>query len=123
MDKAVKAKELLKKLQVARPIDKTAFETEASELSEKLQSMRTDLDSLNRKMKQLQNLRNCIRKVIPDAMPLNQPDGKDSFREIAETATNQKNLEHMMSRVTDQAIRQGKAPEIEATVTMKQERE
>ena len=123
MDKAVKAKELLKKLQVTRPIDKSALEAEASELSEKLQSMRTDLDSLNRKMKQLQNLRNCIRKVIPDAMPLKQPDGKANFREIAETATNQKNLERMMTRVTNQAIRQEKMPEIEATVTLKQERE
>lgn len=120
MSKTVKAKDLLKKLQVSRPIDKSALENEASQLTAKLKSTRADLDNLKQQMKQLQNLRNCIRKVIPNAMPLKTPDGKVSFHEIAETANNQKNLDRMMDRATDREIRPKAAPEIKAIAKPKE---
>ena len=121
MGKAVKAKELLNKLQVSRPIDKSLLENEASQLTAKLKSTRANLDNLKQQMKQLQNLRNCIRKVIPNAMPLKTPDGKVSFHEIAETANNQKNLDRMMDRATDREIRPKAAPEIK-TIAKPRER-
>ena len=120
MSKTVKAKDLLKKLQVSRPIDKSALENEASQLTAKLKSTRADLDNLKQQMKQLQNLRNCIRKVIPNAMPLKTPDGKVSFHEIAETANNQKNLDRMMDRATDREIRPKAVPEIKAIAKPKE---
>ena len=70
-------------------------------------------------MKQLQNLRNCIRKVIPDAMPIRTPDGKDSFREIAESANNKKKLDRMMDHATDRAIRHEGTTEIKTIVKPK----
>ncbi len=120
MSKTVKAKDLLKKLQVSRPIDKSALENEASQLTTKLKSTRADLDNLKQQMKQLQNLRNCIRKVIPNAMPLKTPDGKVSFHEIAETANNQKDLDRMMDRATDREIRPKAVPEIKAIAKPKE---
>ena len=122
MSKALKAKDLLKKLQVSRPIDKNVLKNEASQLTAKLKSAQANLDNLKQQMKRLQNLRNCIRKVIPNAMPFKTPNDKVSFREIAETANNQKNLDRMMDRATDWEIRPKEALEIK-TIAKPKERE
>ena len=122
MSKALKAKDLLKKLQVSRPIDKNVLKNEASQLTAKLKSAQANLDNLKQQMKRLQNLRNCIRKVIPNAMPFKTPNDKVSFREIAETANNQKNLDRMMDRATDREIRPKEALEIK-TIAKPKERE
>ena len=122
MSKALKAKDLLKKLQVSRPIDKNVLKNEASQLTAKLKSAQANLDNLKQQMKRLKNLRNCIRKVIPNAMPFKTPNDKVSFREIAETANNQKNLDRMMDRATDREIRPKEALEIK-TIAKPKERE
>lgn len=122
MSKALKAKDLLKKLQVSRTIDKNVLKNEASQLTAKLKSAQANLDNLKQQMKRLQNLRNCIRKVIPNAMPFKTPNDKVSFREIAETANNQKNLDRMMDRATDREIRPKEALEIK-TIAKPKERE
>ena len=120
MDKAVKAKELLKKLHVSLPVNKKALSKEASELSEKIKSIHADLNSYRQQMNQLQNLRNCIRKVIPDALPLKAHDEKVSFREISEKLNNQKNLDRIMDRVTDHIISQDEHREIEKAAQPKE---
>lgn len=120
MDKAVKAKELLKKLHVSLPVNKKALSKEASELMAKVESIHTDLNSYRQQMDQLQNLRNCIRKVIPDALPLKAHDEKVSFREISEKLNNQKSLDRMMDRVTDHIISQDEHREIEKAAQPKE---
>lgn len=120
MDKAVRAKELLKKLHVSLPVNKKALSKEASELRAKVESIHADLNSYRQQMNQLQNLRNCIRKVIPDALPLKAHDEKVSFREISEKLNNQKNLDRMMDRVTDHIISQDEHREMEKTAQPKE---
>lgn len=112
MDKALRAKEVLKKLDVSRPINRDSLQDESTVLKEKLNSLSADLNSMKQKMASLQNLRNCIRKVMPEALPIKRPDGKESVREMTETAVNQKNLDLLTTRVTDQVIRQSEVQEI-----------
>ena len=112
MDKALRAKEVLKKLDVSRPINRDSLQDESTVLKEKLNSLSADLNSMKQKMASLQNLRNCIRKVMPEALPTKRPDGKESVREMTETAVNQKNLDLLAARVTDQVIRQSEVKEI-----------
>lgn len=120
MDKAAKAKAVLKKLNMSVPINRKALKNESELLNEKLTVMSADLSSMKQEMNRLQNLRNCIRKVIPEALPDRRTNGKESIHEITEIAANQKNLDRMATRVTEQAIRQTERWEISAFTRQKE---
>ena len=122
MDKAVKAKAVLKKLNVSVPVDRKALQKEAATLKEKLTVMSTELGGMKQKMIRLQNLRNCIRKVMPEALPARRADGKESIHENMDAVTNQKNLDRMATRVTEQAIRHSEEQGITA-ITKQKEKE
>ena len=121
MDKAVKAKAVLKKLSVSIPVNRKALQNEAATLKEKLTVMSTELGGMKQKMIRLQNLRNCIRKVMPEALPARRADGKESIHENMDAVTNQKNLDRMATRVTEQAIRHSEERGINATKKQKEE--
>lgn len=121
MDKAVKSKAVLKKLNVSVPVDRKALQNEAATLKEKLTVMSTELGGMKQKMIRLQNLRNCIRKVMPEALPARRADGKEFIHENMDAVTNQKNLDRMATRVTEQAIRHSEERGINAATKQKEE--
>ena len=120
MDKAVKSKAVLKKLNVSVPVDRKALQNEAATLKEKLTVMSTELGNMKQKLVRLQNLRNCIRKVTPEALPARRLDGKESIHENMDAAINQTNLDRMTTRVTERFIHQNEGQEFIAATKQKE---
>ena len=120
MDKAVKSTAVLKKLNVSVPVDRKALQNEAATLKEKLTVMSTELGNMKQKLVRLQNLRNCIRKVTPEALPARRLDGKESIHENMDAAINQTNLDRMTTRVTERFIHQNEGQEFIAATKQKE---
>jgi len=90
-----KADRLLRKLKIRLPLDESALRSESAELSKKNEQLHADLEASGAEMKQLQDIRYYVRKVMPDALSMVNAEGRVSAQDELEAGRNRNELKEL----------------------------
>lgn len=90
-----KADRLLRKLKITLPLDEAALKSESTELSRKNEQLYSELKASETEMKQLRDIRYYVRKVMPDALPMVDAEGRVSSQADLEAGRNRNELREL----------------------------
>lgn len=99
-----KADRLLHKLNVQLPISRKTLNAEAAQLQSEIESFSPEIEAISKTLTDLKLLRRMIRKVMPDALPYKNQYGQRSAEDLAESAANRQELNHLLVTTAKQVM-------------------